>query len=114
MYPECPPRLFRHYGLVLKDSSIYDPLVLVCPLKTNKRGAHPASDIDLGYVEGLKSDHQTLAVINQTRTLDKLRIFSKQAICEDNDETTILKLSKEKTEIVLKAFYNYVFTDYLK
>ena len=71
---------YRHYALVLADSLENNPLVLVCPLKSNFRGAHPASDINLGLIENLDSDHESLAVINQIRTIDKLRIFRKPVI----------------------------------
>ena len=67
----------RHYGVVLRDSGPHDPIVLVCPLKTNKKGAHPASDIDLGFIECLGTSHTTLAVLNQCRAMDKLRIFKR-------------------------------------
>ena len=100
----------RHYGVVLRDSSEYDPLVLVCPLKTNKRGAHPASDIDLGYVLGLSSEHKTLAVINQTRTIDKMRIFTKNAIADSealNAETPILE--ERKVNWILTAYFNFIY-----
>lgn len=100
----------RHYGVVLRDSNEYDPLVLVCPLKTNKKGAHPASDIDLGYVEELQSTHKTLAVINQTRTIDKMRIFSKNAIADNHiEETKIPKLEEKKVNLILTAYFNFVY-----
>ena len=71
---------YRHYALVITDSPEWNPLVLVCPLKSNIRGGHPASDINLGYIRDLDSDHESLAVINQVRTIDKFRIFKKPAI----------------------------------
>ena len=89
-------------------------MVLVCPLKTNKKGAHPSSDIDLGYVSELQSTHKTLAVINQTRTIDKMRIFSKKAISDNEIELTkIPKLSEEKTNLILTAYYNFIYGDKL-
>ncbi len=71
---------YRHYALVLADSYDSNPLVLVCPLKSNTKGPHPASDINLGYIDALDSDHESLAVINQIRTIDKLRIFKRPVI----------------------------------
>lgn len=70
----------RHFGVVLADSNEFNPLVMVCPLKTNRNGAHPKSDIDLGIIDCLKTGHGTLAVINQIRTIDKVRIYTKAAI----------------------------------
>ena len=37
----------RHYGVVIKDSCEFDPLVVICPLKTNHKGPHPRYDIDI-------------------------------------------------------------------
>lgn len=100
----------RHYGVVLRDSNEYDPLVLVCPLKTNKKGAHPASDIDLGYIKELNTDHRTLAVINQTRTIDKMRIFSKNAISDNVVEnTTQPHLEDNKVNLILTAYFNFIY-----
>lgn len=102
----------RHYGLVLKDSNEFDPLVLVCPLKTNKYGAHPASDINLGEIKELRSNVETLAVVNQTRSLDKLRIFSRSAIAEDDSVgEAIIKVDDSKLNDVLLAYYTYVFSN---
>ena len=105
----------RHYGLVLKDSKANDPIVLVCPLKTNKKGIHPLSDVDLGVIESLRTDHSTIAVINQTRALDKMRIFTKSAIGEkDFYIDKIPVLDEKRTRLVLTAFYNYLFCDLFK
>ena len=71
---------YRHYALILADSSETNPLVLVCPLKTNSRGPHPNSDLNLGLIDALDSDHESLAIINQIRTIDKLRIFRRPII----------------------------------
>lgn len=106
----------RHYGVVLVDSCVYNPLVTVCPLKTNKTGAHPQSDVDLGYIECLQSTHRTLAVINQIRSVDKLRIYTKNCIGEadvglrENEEggKAIHRLENEKVELILQAYMNYL------
>ena len=66
---------YRHLGLVLVDSDEANPLALVCPLKSNYRGIHPESDINLGFIQGLDSDHETLAIVNQIRAIDKVRIY---------------------------------------
>ena len=71
---------YRHYGLVLVDSPESNPLVLMCPLKSNTKGAHPTSDINLGIIESLDADHESLAVVNQIRSIDKFRIFKRPGI----------------------------------
>lgn len=99
----------RHYGVVLRDSSELDPLVLVCPIKTNKRGPHRLSDIDLGIIPALNSDHKSIAVINQIKTLDKVRIFSRSAISEDNlYKGNIPILEEEKVNMILTAYKNFI------
>ena len=99
----------RHYGVVLRDSGEHEPLVLVCPLKTNRYGAHPASDIDLGNVEALQSDSKTLAVVNQTRMLDKMRIFTRTSIGDSEIfNSKIPTLSEEKVHLILTAYLNFI------
>lgn len=108
----------RHYGVVLADSDIFNPLVTVCPLKTNHGGAHPKSDVDLGFIEELNSTKPTLAVVNQVRTLDKLRMYTKRAIglCdgssrqEANTENTIIvkRLENDKLNMIKQAYIKYL------
>ena len=114
---------YRHYALVLADSLENNPLVLVCPLKSNSKGAHPASDINLGYIDCLDSDHESLAVINQIRTIDKLRIFKKPIIGNRNrfndsnmryiddyyeDKNLTYRLDKAKFDLVKSAIKKYI------
>ena len=107
----------RHYGVVLADSDIYNPLVTVCPLKTNHSGPHPKSDVDLGKIEELDSDRSTIAVVNQIRTMDKLRIYLKRAIGTKTDkineaiyesEKTIVRLENNKLNRIINAYKNYL------
>lgn len=115
----------RHYGVVVTDSGPLNPLVTVCPLKTNHHGAHPKSDIDLGCLPELNREHPTLAVVNQIRTLDKLRIFTKKAIGfkeanylsdsesdnqNSNNECRVIHLSDEKMQIILNAYISMLIT----
>ena len=107
----------RHYGVVLADSDIFNPLVTVCPLKSNHNGVHPKSDVDLGYVKGLNTGNSTIAVVNQIRTMDKLRIYMKRAIgrkftqLNENDfetEETIMRLENSKLEMIINAYKSYL------
>ena len=118
---------YRHYGLVLVDSPESNPLVLMCPLKSNTKGAHPTSDINLGIIESLDADHESLAVVNQIRSIDKFRIFKRPGIGKkeefqnklndvetDNynsmiDETiTPNRLEPEQYKLVLSGVLNYL------
>ena len=107
---------YRHYALVLADSKEQNPLVLVCPLKSNNKGAHPASDLNLGIINALDSDHESLAVINQIRTIDKLRIYRKPIIRKTNasNEKVIItneeiyRLERNKFQKVLWKTMDYI------
>lgn len=93
----------RHYGVVLKDSDEHNPLVIVCPLKSDKYGAHPKSDIELGYIPQLRTNHQTLAVINQIRSLDKMRLYATMIINEPDYQDQVLRLNDAQMEKIIKA-----------
>ena len=118
---------YRHYGLVLVNSTESNPLVLVCPLKSNTKGAHPSSDINLGIIDSLDTEHESLAVINQIRCVDKFRIFKKPGIgkkeeyqnklnditVDDSDsliDETITpnRLDDDKFQKVLNGVMNYL------
>ncbi|MCI6357163.1 MAG: type II toxin-antitoxin system PemK/MazF family toxin [Erysipelotrichaceae bacterium] len=83
----------RHYGVVLADSHANNPLVIVCPLKSNKYGANPCSDINLGHIEGLVTERETLAIVNQIRALDKMRLYVRPIINDTKDENAKIKLN---------------------
>ena len=96
----------RHYGVVLSDSGPHNPLVTVCPLKSKHRDAHPKSDYDLGFIPELDTDHATLAVINQVRTIDKLRIFTKRAIGKFGEMKITVNEDRMKTEQLIPRLNN--------
>lgn len=98
----------RHYGVVLVDSNEHNPLVLVCPLKSNHNGAHPKSDIDLGMVEGLKYSSSTLAVINQIRMIDKLRIYVRKIINGKECEYDDIKMPIAKVNAIISAYQRLI------
>lgn len=71
----------RHYGVVLVDSPSNNPLVMMCPLKTHhKNRINYKSDFYVGEIKGLPINVKTVAVLNQARMLDKLRIYTQLAI----------------------------------
>ncbi len=107
----------RHFGVVLVDSDANNPLVTICPLKTNHNGAHPMSDLDLGFIKVLRTGKPTLAVINQIRTIDKLRLYLRRAIgCtreelsdrKYEEEYNINRLEEDKLNSILRAYKNYL------
>ncbi len=108
----------RHYGVVLVDSDIFNPLVTVCPLKSKHSSyVNPKSDVDLGYIQDLGNKNSTVAVVNQVRTIDKLRLYTKRIIgmkyesrLADNyqlEDKPILRLTKEKFNLLLEACKRY-------
>lgn len=71
----------RHYGIVLADSGPKNPLVLMVPLKSNhKAQINPKSDLLLGTIEDLPTASESVAVFNQVRAIDKIRIYTQLAI----------------------------------
>ncbi|MCD8195373.1 MAG: type II toxin-antitoxin system PemK/MazF family toxin [Coprobacillus sp.] len=107
---------YRHYGIVLADSNEFNPLVIMCPLKTNKNGPHPNSDIDLGHIEGLGTPYSSLAVVNQIRSIDKIRIYTKQAIGERKpySDDAVTKVDDSVVEEILDAYLRYLKTGSIK
>lgn len=91
----------RHYGIVIHDSSAKNPLVSVIPIKTKKEKTHAYSDVYLGMIEGIDTQHSSIAVINQINTLDKLRIFDQRVINTTMEKK--LKLNAQQIEILTKA-----------
>ena len=107
----------RHYGVVMVDSDVFNPLVTICPLKTNHGSMCPRSDVDLGIIECLNTSKSTFAVVNQVRTIDKLRLYTKRIIGVKTDmlsdsnveeEYTIMRLENSKFQMIQKAYFEYL------
>ena len=107
----------RHYGVVMVDSDVFNPLVTICPLKTNHGSMSPKSDVDLGFINCLNSSKTTLAVVNQVRTIDKLRLYTKRIIgaktdmlcdSQNEEEYEIMRLETHKFEMVQQAYFMYL------
>lgn len=116
---------YRHFGIVLVDSNESNPLALVCPIKSNHKGFHPASDINLGYLQALDGENESLAIINQIRVIDKFRIFrntsprnnygrlrdvesDEEYMEEDRLEYKPYRLEDDKFNRLKKAIYSYL------
>ena len=98
----------RHYGIVLFDSSINNPLISVIPLKTKKEKINKYSDVYLGKIEGINTLKESIAVINQINTFDKLRIFNKEIINKHTINSKI-KLTNEQILVLKKALKKLYF-----
>ena len=79
---ECGNELHGdHFVAALLDSSPLNPVVTVVPLKSAKgRPLNPASDILLGNIEGIENGKESVAIINQIRTIDKRRLFDTEVL----------------------------------
>ena len=107
----------KHYGLVITDSSAFNPLVIMCPLRVVGAGQTRRRDVDLGFIPQLNGSYKTLAVVNQIRTVDKLRIFTKHKFGEKRlldgayeveEFAPIYRLEEDKVNLVLLAYYNII------
>ena len=100
-----------HFVAVLLDSPSVNPLVTVVPLKSEKaKEINPASDIRLGVIEGINNGRKTIAVINQTRAIDKRRLLSEEAISALH---SLVKknLLKDYEEVCAEVINKYRLTD---
>ena len=100
-----------HFVAVLLDSPVACPLVTVVPLKSEKaKEINPASDIRLGVIEGINNGRKTIAVINQTRAIDKRRLLSEEAISALH---SLVKknLLKDYEEVCAEVINKYRLTD---
>ena len=69
----------RHPVVVLTRSGVKCPIMSVVPLTS--KGVNTVSDYDLGVIKGLsKNNEHSVAVINQTRGIDKRRLVVESCI----------------------------------
>ena len=69
----------RHPVVVLNKSGVKQPMMTVIPLTS--KSCNKVSDYDLGVIKGLsKNNEHSVAVINQTRSIDKRRIVVEKVI----------------------------------
>jgi mRNA-degrading endonuclease toxin of MazEF toxin-antitoxin module len=117
-----------HFVVALNNSKENDPMVMVVPLKSYKGTLNPRSDVLLGIVEGTKTGKQSIALINQIKSIDKCLMLEHLSIRElsailDNDklsendeidfrEKIFHRLTEQQYKILLNAvngFLNFGF-----
>ena len=120
-----------HFVVALLDSNPISQVVTVVPLKSAKgRPLNPASDILLGEIPGLKNGKESIAIINQVRTIDKRRLFDTESLRVLNklfndemigeySEVTcqtkrVYRLTDEQYRKIHKAVEEFVFNGYIK
>ena len=129
---ECGNELSgNHYVVALLDSNPINQVVTVIPLKSAKgKILNPASDMMLGEIVGLRNGKESVAVINQIRTIDKRRLFEPSEIAKlfkyFSDETigeysiiecpnkNVYRLSESQFTKLHNAIRQYVNNGYIK
>ena len=119
-----------HFVAVILNSDEKNPMMTVVPLKSEKaKGINPASDIRLGKIKGINSGHNTVAIINQLRGIDKRRLLTNNSIdvisqiektqkLKPGEEinaqnTNVYRLSDEQLKILRQAVQSYLRKNYI-
>ena len=113
------------YGVVVSDSSAFNPMVLMCPLKGKKSnyGMTSRNSVELGIIPELRNAYPFNALVNQIRPIDKLRILRQgKTMDEINQETSefndpsndeplfksVPRLSEDKISTIIKVYLTMV------
>lgn len=120
----------EHFVAAILDSNPLNPMVLVVPLKSEKdRELNPASDVRIGYVQGINTGKKTVAIINQVRAIDKRRLFTAESIdrlygqnshnlIKDYEivcgqRTNVYRLTNDQYNLIHRKLIGYVTYNYL-
>ena len=99
----------RHYGVAIHDSPFYNPIITVIPIKTSRGKLNPNSDVYLGKIEGIQSLKNSIAVINQIHSIDKIRIFNIDSINKKVKPKTAIYLNEEQINIIQNGIQKILF-----
>lgn len=99
----------EHYGVAIHDSSFYNPIITVIPIKTSRGKLNPNSDVYLGKIEGIQSLKNSIAVINQIHSIDKIRIFNIDSINKKVKPKTAIYLNEEQINIIQNGIQKILF-----
>ena len=116
----------HHFVVAMQTSKESNQLVTIIPLSSVKetKQYNKKSTIFIGEVSGIPNTKQSVALVNQIRTIDKIRLFGDRAlatfvdmVCDEIDkykgefeiqEKEIYGLTKEQFEKILDAIDNYL------
>ena len=116
----------HHFVVAMQTSKESNQLVTIIPLSSVKetKQYNKKSTIFIGEVSGIPNTKQSVALVNQIRTIDKIRLFGDRAlatfvdmVCDEIDkykgefeiqEKEIYRLTKEQFEKILDAIDNYL------
>ena len=117
-----------HFVVAMQSSREINQTVTVIPLSSVKEAKqyNSKSTINIGVIEGIPGNKETVALINQLRTIDKIRLVGDKALdnfveqyCEQIEKINgefyiqnkeIYRLSDEQYQKILHAINNYLFT----
>ena len=121
-----------HFVVALQGSSLLNQVVTVVPLSSWKkdRELNPASEIYIGKIPGVANGKETIAIINQIKTIDKRRMFDKASVEHFNNYANtrpignygeiriqnklIFRLTDEQYRRIQKAVIEYATNGYIK
>ncbi len=121
-----------HFVVAITSSNPNNQLVTVVPLKSFKpsKPLNPASDINLGIIRGINGGNQSIAVVNQLKTIDKRRMFNGPVLDDlnkligDSDvedyslitvqNKRIFRLTNEQFTQLVQAVRDFISCGYIK
>lgn len=116
-----------HFVVAMQSSKEINQTVTVIPLSSVKetREYNSKSTIKIGVIEGIAGNKETVALINQIRTIDKVRLIGDKALenfveqyCEKIERINgefyiqnkeVYRLNEEQYQKILHAINNYLF-----
>lgn len=103
----------RHYAVVIHNSDPDAQNIVVVPLTTKKHFSY-AEAVEIGFLEGVKTDEISFAKVSQIRTVDKARIYLRPLINIDTEKPTgrtvgpVSTLSNRQFQIVIEGINNLI------
>ena len=116
-----------HFVVAMQSSREINQTVTIIPLSSVKESKqyNAKSTINLGIVEGIPGNKASVALINQIRTIDKMRLIGDKALdlfvenhCEKIERINgefyiqnkeVYRLTEEQYKKILHAINNYLF-----
>lgn len=116
-----------HFAVAMQTSNELNQLITIVPLTSLKESKeyNQKSTIFIGEIPEIPNSKQSVAMVNQIRTIDKIRLFGEKALANfvddviDNineidgeieiQEKQIYRLTKEQYDKILHAVNNYLF-----
>ncbi len=98
----------RHYAVVLHHSDEDAQNIVVVPLTTKIHYSYGEA-IELGYLEGIRTNEKSYAKISQIRTVDKARIYLRPIISERSETTNrrqfgpVTKLTGDQFKLIISG-----------